>query len=309
MPDSPHEARPTDARLTSADALLLATVVIWGVNFSAIKLALAEIPPLAFNSLRFLVGGAALAIAARALGRRWRFERRHLPFLIALGLFGNSFYQMFFIYGVAATTADNAALILATVPAWVALGGTLAGTEKLAPRGWLGVGLSLAGIVLIVLGSDRAAELRFGGATLRGDALILAGTLCWSAYTLLSRLAMRHYRPLAVTSFCTVVGAVPLVLAGLPGLAALPGASVSAWAAAVFSGLFAIGFAYLFWNLGISRLGSARTALYSNLTPLIALATAWLTLGETLTPQQGAGALLALAGVALARRHARPAGF
>lgn len=298
----------SDLRLTSADALLLLTVLIWGVNFSAVKLGLAEMPPLAFNSVRFLTGGAVLAIAAKASGQPWRFELRHLPFLIGLGLLGNTIYQLLFIYGIAATTADNAALILATVPVWVALGGSLAGTERVAGRGWLGVGLSFLGIALIILGSDRSAELRFGGPTLRGDALVLLGTLCWSLYTLLGRLAMRHYRPLTVTSFCTLVGAAPLVLLGLPDLVALRGACVSstAWAAALFSGFTAIGLAYFFWNHGISRLGSARTSLYSNLTPLIALFTAWLVLGETLTRQQGWGALAAVAGVALARRHTRP---
>ena len=58
---------PTDSghRLTTADALLLLTVTIWGVNFSAVKIALAEIPPLAFNSVRFLLGGLLLAARKR----------------------------------------------------------------------------------------------------------------------------------------------------------------------------------------------------------------------------------------------------
>ena len=297
-----------EARWTAADALLLFTVVTWGVNFSAVKFALAEIPPMAFNAVRFLAGGVVLAIAAHAMGRRWRFERRHLPFLIGLGLFGHSLYQLLFILGADATTADNSALILATVPAWVALGGTLAGTERLSRRGWLGVGLSLVGIALIVLGGNREAEFRFGGATLRGDALIFAATLCWSTSTLLLRLAVRHYRPMTVASFCTSVGAVPLILAGLPQLAALDLRQIStaAWTAGVFSGIFAIALGFLFWNYGISRLGSARTSQYSNLVPLIALATAWLALGETLTLRQGGGALLVIAGVVLARRHTRP---
>ena len=89
---------------------------------------------------------------------------------------------------------------------------------------------------------------------------------------------------------------------------ALPRGAVSpaAWTAAVYSGVSAIGIGTLCWNHGVARLGSARTALYSNLTPLVALVVAWLTLGETLTRQQGWGALAAVAGVVLARRHTRP---
>ncbi len=291
--------------------MLLLTVVVWGVNFAVVKRGLAELPPLAFNTVRFSAACVAIALAVRATGTRLRFARRHLPYLIGLGLLGNTAYQLLFIYGVAATTADNAALILATVPAWVALVGTAAGMERVAPLGWLGVAASLGGIVLIVLGSDRAATFTFGGATLAGDALILLCTLCWSAYTLLIRVALRHYPSLSVTAVSTLAGAVPLIALGWPDLRALDPVQVSptAWAAAVFSGLFAIALGYFAWNYGISRLGSARTALYSNVIPPIALLTAWLWLGETLTPQQGWGALLAVAGVVLARRFARPRGL
>ncbi|MEM7350621.1 MAG: DMT family transporter [Acidobacteriota bacterium] len=304
------ESAPAEAsspRMTATDLALLLTVCVWGVNFSIIKFALAEMPPLAFNTVRFLAASLVVGSVARAAGYRWRIQKRHWPMLIGLGLVGNSLYQMLFVYGAEVTTAANAALLLGTVPVWVALAGTLLGMERLRPGGWLGVGLSLLGIVLIIVGGDRGADFRFGGATLRGDILVFAATLCWSAYTLLVRLAMRHYRPMTVTSFCTVMGALPLVLVGLPELAALDHGqiSVGAWTAAVFSGAVSIGLAYFVWNHGISRLGSARTALYSNLVPGFALVTAWLWLGETLTALQGWGALLAICGVVLARRNTR----
>jgi drug/metabolite transporter (DMT)-like permease len=168
----------------------------------------------------------------------------------------------------------------------------------------VGVIVALAGIVLIILGSDRQAQFEFGGTTLRGDILILLATLCWSGYTLLTRPMMRHYSSASVTSFSTLMGTIPLVLLAVPFWINLSWNSVpsSAWTAVVFSGIFGIALAYFFWNYGVSRLGSARTALYSNLTPPIALFTAWLWLGETLTAQQWGGALLALIGVVLARR-------
>lgn len=291
------------------DALLVLTVIFWGVNFSVVKFALAELPPLPFNGLRFMVASATMFVLARATGHRLSFRRQHLFYLIGLGLLGNTAYQLLFIFGISFTTADNASLILATVPVWVALLGTLAGVEKVEPRGWLGVLLSLGGIILIILGSNRSAHFEFGGATLWGDGLILLATLCWSSYTLLSRPMMRHYSSASVTSFSTMMGTIPLFLISLPSILQTdwPQVSGTALAALVFSGIFGIALAYFFWNFGVSRLGSARTSLYSNLTPPIALLTAWLWLGETLTPQQWFGALLALAGVVLARRFTRPA--
>ncbi len=290
--------------LSWADGLLLLTIFFWGINFSVVKFALSEIPPLAFNGIRFTVAAATMFILAHSSGHRFNFQRRHLGYLIGLGLLGNTSYQLFFIFGIANTTADNSSLILATVPVWVALIGTIAGTERVETRGWLGVGLSLVGIILIILGGNRQTQFHFGGATLRGDVLVLLATLCWSSYTLLTRPIMRHYSPVAVTSFSTAMGTIPLILLATPSLIRLnwSGVPMTAWTALVFSGIFGIALAYFFWNYGVSRLGSARTALYSNLTPPIALLVAWLWLGETLTPPQWWGALLALAGVVLARR-------
>ncbi len=270
-----------------------------------VKFALAEIPPLVFNGLRFLVAAGTMLALAWATGHRLKFQGRHLPYLIGLGILGNSVYQLLFIFGIANTTADNSSLILATVPAWVALSGTVTGLEKVTGRGWLGVGLALSGISLIILGSDRQAELHFGGATLPGDLLILLCTLCWSIYTLAMRPMTRYYASTAITTFTTGIGTIPLLILPIPLMMDLdwPAVSLTAWAALLLSGMFGIALAYFFWNYGISQLGSTRTALYSNLTPPVALLTAWLWLGETLTAWQWAGALLAISGVVMARRY------
>lgn len=295
-------------QLAWADGLLLLTVFFWGVNFSVVKFALADIPPLIFNGFRFMVASATMLILGRMFGYRFNFQRRHWLYLVGLGVLGNTAYQLLFILGIARTTADNSSLLLATVPAWVALFGTLLGVERVAGRGWLGVALSMTGILLIVLGSDRQAELRFGGATLTGDMLVFLATLCWSSYTLAMRPLTRHYSSVVITGASTAIGTIPLLLIPIPGMMTFAWETVplTAWAALVFSGVFGIALAYLFWNNGVSKLGSARTSLYSNLTPAVALITAWLWLGETLSLLQWGGALLTLSGVALARRYTRP---
>jgi drug/metabolite transporter (DMT)-like permease len=304
VPD--HSAKPWG--IGRADGLLLLTAILWGVNFSVVKFALAEIPPVVFMGLRFLVASAAMLALTLAAGYRIDFEPRHIPHLIGLGLVGNTAYQLLFVFAISLTTAENSALILATAPAWVALVGTALGMERVEKVGWLGIGLSLAGIALIIGGSDRLAEFPFGGSSLRGDLLMLAGTLCWALYTLLVRPMTRRYSSVSVTSVSTAIGTIPLVLVGIPAMADLDWSAVStvAWTAMALSGVFAIGLAYFFWNYGVAQLGSARTSIYSNLSLPAALATAWMWLGETLTPMQAAGTLLALGGVVLARRFTRP---
>jgi drug/metabolite transporter (DMT)-like permease len=81
-----------------------------------------------------------------------------------------------------------------------------------------------------------------------------------------------------------------------------------AWGGVAYSGVLAIGLAYLLWYGGVQRIGNARTAAYSNLTPIVALLVAWAWLGETPTFMQVGGAGVVLGGLSLARLSGRDRG-
>lgn len=288
-----------------ADGLLFMVALFWGANFAAVKSGLAEIPPLVFNPLRYFI--AALIMLAYVFWRQQRvaIQRKHLLYLAAIGVLGNSGYPLFFIFGLDATSADNATMIMATVPIWVALLGTLVGMERLRPQGWFGVGLSIVGIGLVIAGGQHQADLRFGGASLRGDLIILGAVLCWSGYTLALRPLTAVYSPDLVSTMALAIGIIPMMLISIPSLAQFQWQTISltAWASLLLTAVFAVGLAYIFWGYGVAHLGSTRTSLYLNVVPPIALFFNWLWLGETLALLQWIGAIIALAGVALARRH------
>jgi len=289
------------------DLLLLLMAAMWGTNFSIIKVALIDLAPLPFASLRFVLIVPVMAGLAWLTGHSLRVERRYWLQIAGLGLLGNTVYQLLFIFGADRTSADNAALILATVPVFVAVMGYLAGFEQIGRGGWIGVGLSLVGILCIVTGNASGASLEFGGASLFGDLLVFLATLAWSAYTVWMRPVVQRCSPIAVTVLSTAVGSLPLLLMTLPFLRVdeLAQVSTRGWLALAASGMFGICLPYFIWNYGISRLGSARTSLYSYLVPFIALVVAWAWLGESLTAQQFLGGGLALAGVLLARNYVR----
>ena len=94
-------------------------------------------------------------------------------------------------------------------------------------------------------------------------------------------------------------------LLAIPQIIQLDWGAVSwgAWGSLWLTGTFAVGLAYIFWGYGVAHLGSTRTSLYLNVVPPIALFVNWLWLGETLSPLQWIGAIMALIGVAVARRH------
>lgn len=282
-----------------AEAGLVLMTLIWAVNFSVIKAGLGEIEPYAFNALRFPIAAALLAVALvprhRLLPRREDVGR-----IVALGLLGNVSYQLFFINGIDRTRAGNASVLLAITPVITALLSSWSGHERLGARVWIGVFTTVAGIALVV---GSGATVRLEGATLAGDLLMLGAAASWSLYTVGARTLIGSYGSMRVTAWTLWVGAVALVMLGVPDLTQMNWAAVpaAAWGAVVYAGALGIGTAYLLWYHGVRHLGNTRTATFANMVPVLALAVAWVWLGEVPTVGQVAGAAVIIGGVSLTR--------
>lgn len=279
---------------------MLALVVVWGVNFAIIKDALTVLSPLAFNSLRMAGAAVILLAVLRLTEGPLRIARTEWLRLLALGLVGHTFYQILFISGIARTTAGNSALILAMVPLFVAILGAVLRLDVLTPRTWGGIALAFAGLFVLIFAGGR---LRLDARTLAGDGLTLLCSIAWASYTVFSRPFLTRMSPLRLTALTLLLGAPPLALVSLPQLLAQPWGRVSwpVWAALAYSSIFAIALGYVVWYRSVQRVGGARTAVYSNLIPVVALGSAWILLGERLNLLQIAGAVVVLAGVWMAR--------
>lgn len=290
----------------SAHLALLAMVVIWGVNFSVAKIALAHVTPLQFNVLRFPMAALLLFIVLKLRGQLRLPSRSELPRVLALGVLGNMIYQLCFIFGLDHTSAGNAALLLAGMPIITALLSAALGQERVPARTWVGVVCTFIGIVMIVSGSRRAPGQTHG--TFIGDALMLGATIAWAGYTVGSRRLVDRHGPLLVTAWTLWIGAAGLVLVGLRDIARLDisALSVATWSAIVYAGVLSIGLGYMFWYYGLSRLGNTRTSTYSNLTPVVGVLGAWLFLGEAPMLAQIIGAAVIISGVTIAQSGSLP---
>ena len=289
--------------------------LIWGSNYAIVKHAFAEIDAQAFNAGRLIVASAVFlavmgAIRSRPPQRRADgtlasfvytpspMKGRDLIVLIGLGIVGQCLYQYWFVGGLARTSVANAALIAAAAPVLIGLASAAIGEERLTPAHWLGALLSLAGIYIVV-----GHGLTVGASTLPGDLMMFAAVCCWAIYTLGSRTLMNRHSPLAVTGISMSIGTLLYVPAVMPHIRAVSWGRVSlaTWMAMVYSALFALCLSYTIWYTAVREIGSARTSVYSNLVPLVAMATAVLFLDEPLAVRKLAGAAAILIGVALTR--------
>lgn len=287
-------------RLTRLDALLILVILTWGANLSVIKVALREFPALSFNALRLVLAAAAFAAVVVKLappGARG-IARADWSRVALLGIVGGTLYQLLFVAGVPRTSVANSGLIFGLSPVVISLMSAAVGHEQLPWTRWAGGALSVVGLYFVVgVGASLSVN------SLTGDALVFGGMLCWAAYSVGSRPLLGRYTPTVLTAWTTLVGAVLYVIVAVPTLAATRWAGVSwlSWLLMAASSLACLVLAYVIWYTGVQRLGATRTANYSNLTPIAAMAIGWLWLGEPITAAQAVGAVAILGGVFLTR--------
>jgi drug/metabolite transporter (DMT)-like permease len=228
-------------------------------------------------------------------------KRSDWKWLILLGLLGNLLYQWLFIVGINYTYAANAAVMLGTIPIWVALFSHLLKFEKMNRLKSLGIFFAFSGVVLIVMTGKNPISI--GSETFLGDMLIIAAAMVWGIFTILSKQFLTRYTPLQFSAVMSTIGAVVLTTIAIPFIPETNWNSLSAgaWGGAVYSGLLSIGLAYLIWNNGILKVGAVKTATYQNLVPVLGLLFGIIILGESLEWLQYVGSAVVIAGILLTR--------
>lgn len=280
--------------------MLLLMTVIWGSNFIAIKYSLVDLHPLAFNGLRFAIASITLFTATLAMGYNLKVSRADAWKLLGFGILANTFYQSLFITGLAHTRTGNAAIILSTTPLFTAVISRMRGQEYFTTRGVIGLLLAFSGIVLIILSGRSAVGF---GATIYGDCLLLLSTLCWSVYTVGAKQVVSKLGAMKATTLMMLMGTPVFLLVCAPALLAQDWARIHpvAWGGLISSALLALALAHFIWNYGVRKIGSTRTAIYSNITPVVAMLVAWPALGEVPAPGQVAGAVIIFTGLYFVR--------
>lgn len=287
--------------LSRFDPGAVALVLIWGLNFAVVKESLEAFEPLAFNALRFLLASLLLlGLLARRPGPIPLPSRADFPRVAGLAFVGNIFYQVLFIFGVRTTTTGNASVLLATAPLWTAILAARAGEEPLPVHTRIAIGAALCGSVLVVAGGEGVGFP--SGRWNPGDLMMIGAAIAWSLYTVGSRPLVALHGPLAVTAWTLWGGTAGMILIALPSLGRLRPELVGpgGWGGLAYAGFLAVGVSYALWNRSVERLGSARTALFVNLVPVVSLVFGWTFLDERPAGLQLAGMALVLVSLAVA---------
>lgn len=271
--------------------LALAVVAVWGTNFVVIKLALGQMPPLLFATLRFAVVVVPTVFFLPRPKVPWRNLAAY-GLLIGVGQFG-----LLFIAMNGHISPGLASLVIQVqVFFTIGLAMRLAG-EQLQRMQWLALALASAGIGIIVLHTD-------GSTTLLGLALILLAALAWAGGNIVAREAGR-VNMVAYVVWSSLFAVPPLAalsfwVEGWDAVAAgLRHADVQAWAAVAWQAWGNSLFGYAAWGWLLARYPAATITPMALLVPLFGMGAAALWLGEGLPGWKLSAAALVMGGLAL----------
>ena len=281
------------------DLLLLVTNAVYGTAYVAQREALADLPPA-------LLGFARLALASVVLlpflrrGRGTRAAPGDGLKIFWMGALGFGVAYVLSNFGLARSTATNAALLITLEPiSLIALSPLVLG-ERLRRREAVGAVLVLAGAVLVVLDGVPGVTVSLLPHW-RGDLLLVLSAVAFASYSLFARDLLARWDARTVTARSILWGTVSM----LP-VAALEWAAGAraAWTAhgtlaTAYLAVVVTAFAYLAWNAALARVPAPRAAIFINVQPLVGVALGVFFLGEPATAYTVAGAALVLAGLAI----------
>jgi drug/metabolite transporter (DMT)-like permease len=276
--------------------------VVWGSTYVAIRVGVAQMHWALMAGLRFLAAGLLMLGALAVLRRPLRVSRRDLAVLAVSGFLLLASGNGFVFLAETTVPAGMAALVIATIPLWIAaLESVLPGGEPLPARGWLGIGLGLLGLA-VLLAPQLAQDSRQPLSVL-GFAALLIAALSWSAGTLLLRRRPVRLDAFAATGYEMVFGGLfNLVFAAL----LWDGAPVrwTAELAGALGYLIILGslVAFTAYTWLTRHIAPAKIATYAYVNPVVAVLLGALLLREPAGPNVLAGMAVILSGVVLVSR-------
>jgi drug/metabolite transporter (DMT)-like permease len=285
-------------RFDIADLAMLFTVVIWAANNIIVKRALDQIDPRAYVFGRFAI--VVVPLFAWLMFRHvpLAIRREDLPLFLFTGVTGYAAYNLLFTIALDHTTAFSTALLVSMGPVITLLIAAAIGTERIRSVQWMGVVCSTTGVALFV------GEKLAGGTPVVGDALSLAGAVCFAAYSIATQPLVRQYGSPVVTTWSALIGLIVSIPITLPAVIAQDWGSVelSGWASLVYSSIMSMLVAYTIWGWAIERRGVGRTVPYMYLIPVLSGVFSVVAFNESFGALKLFGGALVLIGVALARR-------
>jgi drug/metabolite transporter (DMT)-like permease len=281
-------------------SILLLQQLLGALTFPIAKYGLMMIEPFTFAFYRYVLSSLVLLGVVRLRDRTPPIEKKDYVKILGLGFLIIPFNQTAYLYGQSLTGAGHGALLFATVPIWIFLGGLIYLKEKFILRRAVGVVLGLIGVTIIM--TSGAIEL--GTEYLLGDLIILIAVLAWAIYTLVGQPLVIKYGAFRVTAYALASGSAMYFPFGLYRAVVFDysSATLGAWLTVIYVALGVSVAAYVLWYWLLKYMEATKIAVFNNLMPVIAAGVAFIFLGEPIGWPFIIGGAVVLTGVIITER-------
>lgn len=277
--------------------MLVGVIFLWGVNVVMIKYLTNFYPPLALAGIRMVLAAVFLLPAILYPGGWQPVPRTAWWPICGVAVFCIFLHQLSLSWGIKATSATHATLILALNPLLTTLLASWLIREPLNKNKLLGVVFGLAGVLLIISGKSDTV-----GATLLGDGVMVVAMLTYVLGSLCVKKGTAFVPPLVITAYSHLIAAPALVVLGLVvNPVWMYEGALDFWPLTIliFSSWFSTALGALLWNTGVHHIGASTASLFLNGQPVVGLFASALFLNEQLVWQHYLALIFVLTGVSL----------
>jgi drug/metabolite transporter (DMT)-like permease len=282
-----------------AYASLAASMALVGSYVGLSKVLVLVFPIFLLAWLRFGIAALAMAGWVQRGGDEPRLSRHDRWLLFFESFFGNFLFSICMLFGVSMSSALEAGVIMAGIPAAVALMSRAFLKERIALRVMLGIACAVAGIALVSFAKNSIAA---NASSLLGNLLLLGAVLCEASYVVMGKKLTGNVSPKRISALINLWGLVLVTPLGIWQALRFDFAAVAAgsWCLLLFYSIAASMVTVWLWMTGLKHVPASKAGIFTVLLPVSAAAVGVLLLGEKFSTAQAAAFALALAGVVLA---------
>ena len=287
--------------------VLIFSMLFWGTSFVFTSIALETLDPISIVFIRLLISAIMLWILVALFFRKEKIPYSLLKWVAVLAFFEPFIYFIGETYGLQRVSPIVTSLIISTIPVFTAIVMRLFFQTKLTPINFVGIFISLSGVILILVGKNMQIDV-----DILGLALLFLAVFSAVGYGIFLNKLASNVHPVWLIAAQNTFGAVfflPLYLLlrqppNFDHASALPFLTPQweLWMCILSLSVFCSSLAFIFYSMGVRKIGVARSSVFANLVPIFTAVFSFFLLGEQLSITKIAGIFIVIFGLILTQR-------
>ena len=273
---------------------IISVTLIWGYTWVTMKIAIRDIPPFLFSSLRLLIGAIPLFIILIIQRKRLFIDKGNFKNYLIMSLLMSLGYMAILTYGMQFVDSGKTSVLVYTMPIFVTIISHFKLDEKINIYKMVGLIFGLLGL-LFILGLEITNP---NTKVIFGELLILISALSWGLANVFSKIGFKNIDVIHMNAWQLIIGALLLFVLSL---ILEPNYSVKwsnkALLSLLFNGLFSTAFTFVVWFWVLKKINASKASMALMFVPILGIIFGWLQLGENITISIVVGSFLICAGI------------